>query len=164
MTAQKVEATQNERLLSGASHASVIFGFFTNGVGGVVVAGLIWLSQRERSRWAAFQALQALVYQALGLAITLIAFVGWFALYMLSLIPTIAQANRHPDMAPPAIFWLGLAGVCIPFLLVGLWTLYGLWGGLKTYSGDDFRYFLIGDWLAARAYNVASGEEEDADG
>ena len=163
MTTQKVEATQNERLLSGAAHASVILGIFTNGVGGVVVSGLIWLSQRKRSRWAASQALQALVYQAIGLAVTVVVFGGWFVFYMLSLIPTIMQADRYPDAPPPPIFWLGLVSVCIPFALMGLWTLYGLWGGLRAYSGSDFRYPLIGDWLASRADITEVEGESNAD-
>jgi uncharacterized Tic20 family protein len=147
---QKVETTPNERLLSGAAHASVILGFFTNFVGGVVGAGLIWLAQREKSRWVAFQALQALVYQLIGLGVGIVAFGCWFLFYMASLIPLIAQADRYQD-APPPIFWVGLGSICIPFLVMGLWVLYGLYGAIRAYTGYDFRYLLIGDWLARRS-------------
>lgn len=147
---QKVEATQNERLLSGAAHASVILGFFTNFLGGVVAAGLIWLAQREKSRWVAFQALQALVYQLIGLGVGIVVFGCWFLFYMASLVPLISQAGRYQD-APPPIFWVGLGSICIPFLVMALWVLYGLYGALRAYSGADFRYIIIGDWLARRS-------------
>ncbi|MCC7354929.1 MAG: DUF4870 domain-containing protein [Anaerolineae bacterium] len=146
---QKVEVTQNERVLGGAAHASVILGLFTNFVGGIVVAGLIWLSQREKSRWVAFQSLQAVVYQLIGLGLGIVAFGCWFLFYMASLIPLIAQADRYQD-APPPIFWVGLGSICIPFLMMGLWMLYGLYGAIRAYSGADFRYIVIGDWLARR--------------
>jgi uncharacterized Tic20 family protein len=147
---QKIEATPNERLLSAAAHASIVLGFFTNFVGGIVAAGLIWLSQRERSRWVAFQALQALIYQVIGLMVWIIAFGCWFLFYMASFIPIIAQAERY-RAGPPPIFWAGLGSLCLPFILMGLWMLYGLYGAVRAYSGVDFRYILIGDWLARRS-------------
>ena len=147
---QKVEATQNQRLLSGAAHASIILGFFTNFVGGIVGAGLIWMAQREKSRWVAFQALQALVYQLVGFGLGIVVFGCWFLFYIASFIPMIAQADRYQD-APPPLFWVGLGSMCIPFLVMGLWMLYGLYGAIRAYSGADFRYIIIGDWLARRS-------------
>ena len=41
--------TQNERGLSGLAHGSILLGMFTGGVGGIVAAVIIWLTQKEKN-------------------------------------------------------------------------------------------------------------------
>ncbi|RPJ37755.1 MAG: hypothetical protein EHM21_17795, partial [Chloroflexi bacterium] len=62
---QEVLTTEN-RLLAALAHGAVI----TQGLG--LLAGVIvYVTQREKSRWAAFQALQAAVYQLATLLVTI---------------------------------------------------------------------------------------------
>ena len=56
--------TQEERTLAALAHGSVLLGAVTSGLGGILAALVIWLVQKEKSAYVAFQALQALVYQA----------------------------------------------------------------------------------------------------
>ncbi len=54
--------TENERTLAALAHACTLLNLVT-GFLGVIVAGIIWLSYRDRSRYVAFQALQSAVFQ-----------------------------------------------------------------------------------------------------
>ena len=67
---EQVSTTQNERLLAALSHASIVLGLFSNGVGGIVAALVIWMIKRDKSPYVAFQALQALVYQVATFIVT----------------------------------------------------------------------------------------------
>ena len=95
-------STEN-RLLAALAHGSVV----TQGIG-ILVGVLVYITQREKSREAAFQGLQAAVYQLINLIIAIVMWMAWGLLYGLSMIPLLAQAETNPDAAPPAIFWIAL--------------------------------------------------------
>ena len=132
------EHSQEERLLASIAHASVITGAI-----GPVVGLLIYVTQKEKSAYAAGQGLQAAVYQLIGLFVAILAWSCWFGFYMLTLIPVINAADQSTD-APPPIFWVGLISMICPFIVVGLWMLYGLYGAVRAWTGADFRYAVIG--------------------
>ncbi|MFO7540949.1 MAG: hypothetical protein R6X32_23145 [Chloroflexota bacterium] len=89
------------------------------------------------------------VYQLLGLLVIIVAWSCWGFFYALSFIPIIANADQYQD-APPPIFWVGLGSMLIPFIAMGLWGLYGLYGGLRAWQGADFRYAVVGRLVAER--------------
>ncbi|MCC6906263.1 MAG: DUF4870 domain-containing protein [Anaerolineae bacterium] len=125
-----------ERLVAALTHGSVI----VQGLG--ILAGvLVYLNQREKSRYAAFQALQAAVYQLITTAIIIVVWVLWTIFYFLTFIPLIGLPE---DAAPPPIFWIGLISMVIPMVLMGAFWLYGLAGALATWRGREFRYPVIG--------------------
>lgn len=137
---QEVLTTEN-RLLAALTHGAVL----TQGLG--LLAGVIvYVNQREKSRWAAFQALQAAVYQLITLLVVIGLWIVWGVFYAISFIPIIQQPELYED-APPPIFWIGLGSMVIPMLFMLIVGLYGLWGALQTWRGKDFRYALIGSWL-----------------
>lgn len=137
MTVQS-EYTQEERLLGGLAHVSVVTGAI-----GPVIGILIYVMQKEKSRFAARQALQAALYQLVGLVVIIVAWSCWGIFYALSFIPLITNAEQYQD-APPPIFWVGLGSMIVPFIIMGLWGLYGLYGGVRVWTGLDFRYAFIG--------------------
>jgi uncharacterized Tic20 family protein len=114
------------------SHLSVLLNLVT-GFGGPIAAFVIYLVYKDRSRFVAYHSLQSLIFQ-------LIWWVGGGALVGISW----------------AISGL-LSAVCIgvllmPFaLLVSLLPLasliYGIIGAVQTSQGQDFKYWLIGDWV-----------------
>lgn len=146
MASQTVASNSNERTLAGLAHASVLLGAFTNGVGGTIAALLIWATQREKSAYAAWQALQAAVYQLLGIAVFSITWCCWLVFYFATWIPLFASIEQDPDVLPP-IFWVGLGSMIIPLAIMGLWTLYGLWGAVQAFQGKPFRYAFVGSWV-----------------
>jgi uncharacterized membrane protein len=124
------------------SHGSV----FAQGIG-ILIGVLVYINQREKSRFASFQALQAAIYQLVNLIIGIGLWLAWGGFYGLSMIPLIKLTEANPDAAPPAIFWISLTSMVIPLLFMVLVGLYGLWGAVATWQGKNFRYPLIGNWL-----------------
>jgi uncharacterized Tic20 family protein len=141
------QRTGDERLMAGLAHAGILLNLFTNGLGGIVVALVIWLTQRDKAPWVGFQALQALVYQLLGAAVLFLSFMCWFAVWFGTLIPAMVNPGRYADVPPPG-FLASFVLLCIPFTIGVVWTLYGLWGALRAGQGADFRYVVLGDILA----------------
>jgi uncharacterized Tic20 family protein len=130
------------RLLGALAHGSIV----AQGVG-ILVGVLVYITQRDKSPYAAFQALQAAVYQVVNFIIIMGMWLVWGVFYGLSMIPLIKMAEANPNAAPPAIFWLSLISMVIPLVYMVLVGLYGLWGAVRTWQGEDFRYLLIGGWL-----------------
>ena len=143
----KVTVQQDEKVLAGLAHGSILLGFFTNGVGGIVAALMIWLLQKEKSAYVAAQALQALVYQAAITIMTILLWCCWGALYMMMLLPPIFANPEAYESTPPPGLWLGLILMLIPLGICGLTILYGLWGAARCLGGHDFKYAIIGNWL-----------------
>ena len=91
---------------------------------GPVVAGLIWLLYRERSRYVAHQALQSVLFQLATL------FVNWAVWGVtIALMP----------------FIVGLCLIPAAMLVTLVLTVYPLAGAYETAQGRPFRYAIIGD-------------------
>jgi uncharacterized Tic20 family protein len=140
-TLSEAPSTEN-RLLAALAHGSVI----VQGIG-IIVGVLVYINQREKSRFAAFQALQAAVFQLFALILIIGLWVAWTFCYMLSLIPLISMMDANPNAPPPPMFYVGLGSMAIPFAVMLIMWLYGLWAALRVWGGHDFRYALIGRWL-----------------
>lgn len=128
--------SSEDRVLAGLSHVAVI-----GNMVGIVVGTVVWLTRREKNPFAAFQGLQAAVYQIIVFALTICCWMCWLFFYLLTLIP----ATRQPK--PGALFWIGMFSMFLPFIFMGLLWVYGIVGGVIAFMGKDFRYVLIGRWL-----------------
>ena len=140
----EVEITQEERLLASLAHASIILNMM-----GPIAGLLIYITQKEKSAYVARQALQATLYQLAGVIALIIAWSCWGVFYSLTLIPLIADADKYND-APPPIFWIGMCSMICPFIVMGAWFVYGLYGGVRTWTGREFRYALVGRMVEGR--------------
>lgn len=145
MENQTAMSEKEERLLSALAHGSIV----AQGLG-ILVGVVLYVTQRDRSKRVAFQALQAAVYQFVGLLVMVVVWVAWMVVHGLSYIP-LAQNPEAFEEAPPPFFWISLAAMAIPLALTMLWMLYGLLGALQTLRGRDFRYVVIGKLLSWQA-------------
>lgn len=144
---ERLAPTQDEKTLAGLAHGSILLGLATSGVGGIVAALVIWATQKEKSPYAAAQALQATVYQAVTFLIMMIAWCCWIGLYMMMIfVPLMSNPGAY-EAAPPAGLWVGLFLMIVPLGIWGLIILYGLYGTVRCLGGHDFKYAIIGDWL-----------------
>ena len=121
-----------ERQWAMIAHLGVLLNLVSGFLGPVVPLG-IYLIYKERSRYVAYQSLQALIFQ-------LIWWVGG------GIIAGISWAITGALMAVIVGF------LCIPiacvFSLMPLVALgYGVYGGIQTSQGQDFKYWLVGDWV-----------------
>lgn len=130
--------SRDARLLAALAHAAIL----TGGIG--PIAGIfIFVTQKDKSTYAAGQALQAVVYQFLGILVTIIAWSCWGLFYAVTFIPIVTAPEQYSD-APPPIFWVGMASMIVPFIVMGIWGLYGLYGAFRAWAGAEFRYVIIG--------------------
>ena len=125
----------DERLWAMLAHLSILANLVT-GLLGTAIALVIYLIYKDRSNYVAYHSWQAFIFQ-------LIWWVGGgFVIGVAWGITTILSA-----------FLVGL--LCIPFAcILSLFPLasivYGVVGGIQTNQGQDFRYWLIGDWASVR--------------
>ena len=129
--------SQEERLMAALSHGSIL----VSGMG-IVVAAIVWLTQKEKYPYAAAQAKQATVFQVITMGFVVVSWLVWGVLF--SLILAILLPNNPEALETGFGFWFLMVSWIVPLLLMGLWWLYGVWGAIRTWQGRDFRYALIG--------------------
>jgi uncharacterized protein len=143
----QVATTQNERALAALAHGSILLGLFSNGIGGIVTALVLWAVHRQKSAYVAYQALQALVYQVAAFLLTMLVWCCWGILWTAMIVlPMIGNPGMY-DAAPPPGMWVGLALIVVPLGIWALTIIYGLWGAARSLGGHDFKYAIIGRWL-----------------
>jgi hypothetical protein len=114
------------------AHLSILLNLIT-GILGPVGALVIYLVYQDRSRYVAYHALQSLIFQ-------LIVWVGGGGLVAIAWTVTgILSAVIVGILCIPLALLLSL----IP--IAGL--VYGVVGGIQCSQGEDFRYWLVGDWV-----------------
>ena len=125
----------DERTWAMLAHLSVLLNLVT-GFLGVGAALLIYLIYKDRSRYVAYQAMQAFLFQ-------LLFWVGTFVLggVMWAIVGALIPVVIGFFLIPIALL-LTLA-LLIP-LLIALG--YGIYGSIETSNGKDFRYWLVSDW------------------
>ncbi len=122
-----------ERTWAMLAHLSVLLNLAT-GFLGTIAALTIYLIYKDRSRYVAYQAMQAFVFQV----------IWWIGGGLLS-----AFAWTISGVLV-AVFGLGC--LLMPFaIIISLAPLvalvYGIIGAIETNQGKDFRYWLVGDWV-----------------
>lgn len=122
----------DERTFAMLAHLSVLLNLAT-GFLGVLAPLLIYLIYKDRSRYVAYQSMQSFVFQ-------LIWWVGGGFLVGAS-------------WAVTGILAALLVGLlCIPIALVLTLVpvvplVYGVIGAIQCSQGQDFKYWLVGDWV-----------------
>jgi hypothetical protein len=150
--------TTEERTWAALAHASVLLTFALGvSTGGLAVLATalaplaIWLAFRDKSRFVAFHALQATVFQ-------LAALVAWVAILAAGVVILI------PVWIITALLLIVLVGllllpvavvltIALPVILIALpfaSLVYGLYAAFEVYSGRPFRYWLVADWVERR--------------
>lgn len=125
-------SSSDERTWAMLAHLSVLLNLVT-GFGGPIAALIIYLIYKDRSRYVAYQSMQAFVFQLIWwVGGGFLAGIAWTITGILSAV---------------------LIGIlCIPLaILISAMPLaaliYGIVGGIQANSGQDFKYWLVGDWV-----------------
>jgi len=140
-------ATKDERLNAAIAHASIVLGFFSRGVLGIVLAFLMWVTQRGKSKFAERQAAQAVVWQLVGVVAAIGAWVVWGVLFAGSIfVPVLINPSRPEPMMPYTMI-PALALILVPIALTFAWIGYGVYAAWRVWHGRDFSYPIIGHWI-----------------
>jgi uncharacterized Tic20 family protein len=125
-----------ERTWSLLAHLSVLLNLAT-GFAGPIAALIIYLVFKDRSRTVAYHALQAMIFQLIwwyggGLLIGAM----WIIVGVLSVI------FIGVILIPIAI------GITLVLELLPMGAvIYGIVGAIQVNQGQDFKYWLVGDWV-----------------
>ncbi len=125
-------AESDERTWAMLAHLSILLNLIT-GFLGIVVALIIYLVYKNRSNYVAYQSMQSFIFQLIwwfggGLLIGL----AWAITGALSIVLV-------------GLLLIPLA--CLLSLLPLAALVYGIVGAVQTNSGQDFKYWLIGEWV-----------------
>lgn len=139
--------SSEERTWAALAHGSALLNAAT-GMGGIIAAALIWLTQKEKSAWVAFHGLQSLVFQAAQFMI-LFPLVGgvWAVGFAFSFI----TLGFGTIIAVPIMLLSAFLGIAL--MAGGL--VYSLYGAYQVYQGRDFRYIWIGDWIQRGSFETS---------
>ena len=114
------------------AHLSILLNLIT-GLLGVVVPLIIYVVYKDRSKYVAYQSMQSFLFQ-------LIVWIGG------GLLIAALWAATVPLMAVIVGFCL-LPITCLVSLLPIAALVYGIIGAVRCNNGEDFKYWLIGDWV-----------------
>lgn len=122
----------DERTWAMLAHLSVLANLVT-GFLGPVAALVIYLVYKDRSRYVAYHSMQSFVFQLVWwVGGGVLAGIAWAVSGVLTVV----------------LVGLLLMPIACLFSLLPLGALvYGIVGAIKTSQGQDFRYWLIGDWV-----------------
>jgi uncharacterized protein len=122
----------DERTWAMLSHLSVLLNLLT-GFAGPIAALIIYLVYKDRSRYVAYHSLQSLVFQL----------IWWIGSGVLAAI-TWAIAGALTAVCIGVVLY----PVALLFTLLPVGALvYGIIGAVQTNQGQDFKYWLVGDWV-----------------
>jgi len=141
---EKTQPTQEERITAALAHITAIIPTM-----GIIAPIIIWVTQKEKSKFVNFQALQALVYQLLMLILWFLMF-GCYMGSMFLIIPlTGAFSNsRFPTGISGEVFIFFPFCVFGFFILVELFMIiYAIVATVMVLRGKDFRYAVVADKL-----------------
>jgi len=123
---------EEERQWAMIAHLGVLANLIT-GFLGVIIPLIIYMMYKERSRYVAYQSLQALIFQLVWwVGGGILAGVAW---------------TLSGILAAVLIGLLCMPIACV-FSIMPLVALgYGIYGGIETSQGKDFKYWMVGDWV-----------------
>jgi len=132
---------EEERQWAMIAHLGVLVNL-VSGFLGPVVSLAIYMIYKDRSRYVAYQSLQALVFQLIWwVGGGILAGITWTITGVLSAV---------------VIGLLCIPIACIfsamPLVALG----YGIYGGIQSSQGQDFKYWLVGDWVRSTLTSSSS--------
>lgn len=148
-TATYSSPSQNDKIMAALAHISAILPFM-----GVIAPIVIWVTQKDKSEYVAFQALQAVVYQ-LSMILAWFFGMGCYMLSFFSMFLGLPIAGSSGGEIDPSLSPLFFIGFMLPFIIMGamflgaaIFIIYALIAAIQVFQGQDFRYIVIGNRLA----------------
>lgn len=122
----------DERTWAMLAHLSVLINLVT-AFFGPITALVIYLVYKDRSRYVAYHALQSLIFQAIWwIGGGILAGIAWTVSSLLTVV-------LIGFLCMPVALIISLAPIVA--------LIYGIVGAIQCNAGQDFKYWLIGDWV-----------------
>ena len=130
--------TQEEKLLAALAHGSILVPTW-----GLIIAAVVWITQRGKSVFVERQARQATTWQVAQLALSIVVGFAWPLSSPWSASVLAAVTGTLTDDPPLIIFFYF---PLIAVLMLGLFSFIaaGVWAAVRSLQGRDFVYPLVG--------------------
>jgi uncharacterized Tic20 family protein len=132
-----------ERMKSLLSHLSILIPNI-----GIMAPILIWVTQRENSKFVRFNSLQAIFFQLISIAIMMLFIFVGIVLMLVSMPSAIANPNAEPG----TLFFVSMIFFFLYFPIWFIFIIYAIVGAILTYKGKIFRYILLGKIIENKVY------------
>ena len=142
--------TSEEKLFALLSHLSIL-------IGGILLPIIFWATQKDKSKFVAFHALQAIFYQLSYIVLTMVFVIIFiFAYIFLGFGAGFLFLGQSPDFAP-LISILIIIGMVIfyaaLFVVIFGFIGYAIFMGIKSYQGELRKYPILGNIIYDKVYN-----------
>lgn len=127
--------TSDEKIMAALAHGSIFFAFL-----GPNAPVAIWASQRKKSNYVRFHALQAMGYQAVMFWLWIAAMI----LIMCLAFPISMSMLEDSQNTAAAPFFVQVFMFLTIFGMMGLFFLAGIIGAVACLLGREFRYPILG--------------------
>lgn len=137
-----LDSAFEERFAAAMGHFAVILPIW-----GMLAPAWLWISHKSHSPWLKFQSAQTTIYQLIvnvlyfGLTFASI-FIGFGSMALFALTVDLGEWTAVAGLMVMTCL-LGCTGLIVP-----LFHILGQWAGLQTLRGRDFKYPLLGGWVA----------------
>ena len=133
----------DDKLMSILSHLAILIPNI-----GILAPIVIWLTQKEKSKFVRYHAIQAIFFQLLFFILLMLSLFIGIILMAISLMLT----NVGNGGEPGAFFWVSMGIMNLYFPLWFFFSIYAIVAAVKSYRGKIFRYLIIGKIVEKRVY------------
>ena len=143
--------TNEEKLFALLSHLSIF-------IGGIILPIILWATQKDKSKFIALNALQAIFYQLSYIAFFIIFMLVFVSLYIfLGLGAGLLFIGQSPDFAPVVSILVIIASIIFYaaiFIVMFGFMGYAIYMGIKSYRGELRKYPIIGNIIYKKVYKA----------
>ncbi len=115
---------------------------------GIIAPIIIWVNQKEKSKFVKFHAIQAIFYQLVFFVLMMLFIFTGIILMLISM--PILSAN--PNAEPGTLFFISMIFMFLYFPLWFFFAVYAVVAAVKSYKGRIFRYLIIGKIIEKMVY------------
>lgn len=137
----KKDISSDDKLISLIAHLSSIFG-------SIILPLILYFVYKDKSKFVAFNALQALFFQIMCYILWVVLSVGFMAILVgIGLFKEIDPSYFSEDVLIQEIVFFGFT-----FLFFLLQGIYAVFIGIKSYKGEIAKYFPVGNFAYRKVY------------
>jgi uncharacterized Tic20 family protein len=140
----------DEKMLALFSHLSLF-------LGGIILPIIFWVTNRDKSKFVTFHALQALWFHIAYIAVILVFVFGFVIVAVVGGVGMGAFAQTSGGKGAPVIFIiLMIAFYALLFAIIFGAIGYSVYMGIKSYKGELVKYPIIGKKVYAKVYGQSN--------
>jgi len=131
------ESTSDERIMSALAHGAILLPMW-----GTIAAIIIWVTQKEKSEFVRYQAMQAIAWQVTQIIVMFLG-MGCYMCSFFTMIPAM-ETMEHSSTGFPIfmIFPFGTMGLVMLSMLA--FIVVGIVAAVRSLQGRPFTYPIVG--------------------